>query len=460
MPLAPTRIPMIVARWLRDVWVLTAGAFLLAASFRSFFQWNRLQIDATAYWQAGTRLRTEQALYSLTPVAALDKAYLYPPAFAAVFAPITALPPLWGYALWMALEVLFAIGLARTCAALAGLRADDAEARRTALALALAAGIVPVFDNLGEGQVNLLVALLCALSVLAAEQGRDRRAAFFLAAGVHIKLVPIVLAGAFVVWRRTRLLSWLAVALVALGVLPLGWRVGTMGVGAGMAAFAGDYSDFWHAILRPAASTHQIAGVEQLFAPNFSLRGTLSRLFVEGVALSPFPDLADRRGPLLFAVPRPWVNALSTTLGLVGIGTALWMCRRSAADRARRVAAAGLLLLAGALAAPSFWQHHFVILGLAGAGLWRVLEARPERRRAFTWACALSPLVATVTLPFFAALFFGGFESNLYRGLQEFGVPTVAAIAFFVTGMTATMKTSSSAERATATRPVPLVFEP
>src|SRR5262249_5671092 len=187
----------------------------------------------------------------------------------------------------MALAVVSALALARIAAALAALAPDDADARRTGLALALVALVVPVYDNFAEGQVNLLVAWLSCVAVLEAERGRHRRAAFALAAAVHIKIVPIVLAGAFAVWRRSEVLRWLALAVVALGLLPLAWRVTTMGVGPGTGAFGRDYVDFWHAILWPAASADHVAGVEQLFAPNFSLHATLSRLFVQGAALSP-----------------------------------------------------------------------------------------------------------------------------------------------------------------------------
>jgi hypothetical protein len=410
----------------------------LASSFASFFGWNQLRVDATAYWQAGVHLRTGQPLYTLVAVPALEKAYLYPPAFAAAFAPLTALPPRWGYACWMALEVVFAVALARTAAALAGIAPQDTEARRTALALALAAGIVPVYDNLAEGQANLLVAWLSCVAVLEAERGRDCRAAFALAAAVHIKIVPIALAGAFAVRRRSGIVRWLTLALVALGLLPLAWRVATMGMGPGTGAFGRDYVDFWHAILWPAASADHVAGVEQLFAPNFSLRATLSRLFVEGTALSPFPGQAARRGPLLLALPPPLVHAASIGLGLGGIAAALWTCQRSADDR-RRIAAAGLLLLAGALAAPSFWEHHFVALALAVAGLWSVLAARSRYARLGIWVCLLAPLVATITVPFFVALFSAGFGSTFYLALREYGFPTAAAVNVLAVGIAVTI---------------------
>jgi hypothetical protein len=429
----------------RDAWVLAAVAFLLAASFTTFFGWNRLRVDATAYWNAGTHLRSGEPLYATAPVVALDKAYLYPPAFAAAFAPLTLLPPLWGYATWMALELLFAVALARACAELAGLRSDDREARRTALAVALLAAVVPVYDNVSEGQVNLLVAWLCALAVLEAERGRSVRAAFALAAAVHVKVVPIVLAGAFAVWRRPRLLGWLAVALVTIALLPWPWRIAALGVRDGVAAGVRDQRDFWHAILWPAASADDIAGVPQAFAPNSSVRGTLARLFVAGTPLSPFPADADRRGPLVAALPPTVVRAAGTMLGLGALGAALWACRRVAVDPSRRVAAAGLLLTAGGLAGPTFWQHHFVVLAIAGAGLWRILAAWPRRPQVAAWLCALGPIVATVTVPFCAVMFFGASEEGLYRDIRELGLPTAAVLAFFVTGVVLTLRRSEPA---------------
>lgn len=423
-------------RVVRDAWVFAAVVFLVAASFTSFFGWNALRVDATAYWSAALRLRHGEPLYAATPVAALDKAYLYPPAFAAAFAPLTMLSPIWGYAVWMALELVFAVALVRVCARLAGI--VDRDARRTALGLALAAGLVPVFDNLAEGQVNLLVALLCAVAVLEAERGRAIGAAFALAGAVHVKLVPIVLAGAFAVWRRPRVLAWLAVALVVLAALPVPWRVAALGPRAGVAACARDHVEFVRAILWPAARAEQVAGVAQTFAPNFALRGTLARLFVAGTPLSAFPAEGDRRGPLVVPLPAGAVRFAGAALGLAALASALALCWRCAADAARRVAAAGLLLAAGGLAGPTFWQHHLVVLAVAGAGLWRVLATRAPAVRATAWACAIAPFVASVTLPFFAALWLG--ENDLYRHLRELGVPTAAVLAFFVTGLVVTWR--------------------
>jgi hypothetical protein len=126
-------------------------------------------------------------------------------------------------------------------------------------------------------------------------------------------------------------------------------------------------------------------------------------------------------------------------LGLAGITAALWTCRRSRDDRRRRVAAAGLLLLAGALAGPSFWEHHFVALALPAAGLWSVLATRSTSVRVGTWACLLAPLAATITVPFFVALFSADFESSFYLALREYGFPTAAAVNFLLVGIAVTI---------------------
>jgi hypothetical protein len=417
----------------RDAWILAALLFLVSASFTAFFHWNTRQVDAKAYWDGGTRLRTGAALYATEPVPALAKAYLYPPAFAAFVAPLTALPPLWGFAVWMALQLAFVVALARVCAALAGIDAGDADGRRTALALALAAGLAPLSESIGEGQANLVIALLCAVAVLAVERGHDRRAAFALAAAVHIKVVPIVLAGAFLAWGRRRVVWWLGIALVVVGCASLPWRIAALGPAAGASTFATDYADFWHAILRPAARDDRLAGVEQLFAPNYALRGTLSRLFVEDTALSAFPAVADRRGPLVTAVPRAVVTGASTVLGLGMMALALWWCRRNAGDPATHPVVAGVLLLAALLAGPSFWQHGLVLLSLAGAGIWRVLAPRPPSRRVLTWTWVAAPFVLVLTVPFL--LHTAGAGSEGYRAIREWGLPTAAAMNVFVAGL-------------------------
>lgn len=428
-------------RWAREVWILAALFFLTAASFAAFFGWNTRQVDAKAYWDGGTRLRTGVALYATEPVPALAKAYLYPPAFAACVAPLTALPPLWGYAAWMALQVVFVVALARVGAALAGIGVGDVDGRRTALALALAAGLAPLSENLAEGQANLVIALLCALAVLEVERGHDRRAAFALAAAVHIKIVPVVLAGAFLAWGRRRAVWWLGIALVVVGCASLPWRVAALGPAVGVSTFATDYADFWHAILRPAAGDDRLAGVEQLFAPNYALRGTLSRLFVEDTALSAFPARADRRGPLVTAVPRPVVNGASTLLGLGMTAVALWWCRRNAAATLARPLVAGILLLAG----PSFWQHGLVLSSLAGAGLWRALAPRPPSERILVWTWIAVPFVLVLTVPFL--LHSVGVGSEGYRGIREWGLPTMATVNLFLAGLLLTRARSRPTEQ-------------
>ncbi len=440
-------------RRLRDGWILAAYTFLLTASFTAFFGWDQMRVDATAYWQAGVNLRTGAALYSATPVAALDKAYLYPPAFAAAFAPLTLLPTLWGYALWMALELLFTLALARVAAEHAGLAdgpgAAERDSRRTALALALAAGVVPIHDNIGEGQVNVLVTLLAALAVRDAERRVDWRAGLALAAAAHVKLVPIVLVGAWLGWRRFRLVAWTVVGVLMLALLPLPWRVATMGTGAGVDAFFGDYAGFWGHILWPGASAHQVAGVDQLFAPNYSLRATLARLFVDGTALSAFPAFADRRGPLVFAAAPAAVHAVASLLGLAALAAALGLCVRSAHDRAARITAAGLLLLAAGFASPSFWQHHLVVAAIAAAGFWRLTTPNPVAPRALAWTAAVTPFVATITLPYALAL---GLTDAPYVASREYGLPTAAVLAFFVTATVATLRRqgrASASSRAT-----------
>ena len=63
--------------------------------------------------------------------------------------------------------------------------------------------------------------------------------------------------------------------------------------------------------------------------------------------------------------------------------------------------------------------------------------------RLCTWVCLLAPLVATITVPFFVALFSAGFESTFYLALREYGFPTAAAVNVLVVGIAVTIHPQS-----------------
>ena len=143
-------------------------------------------------------------------------------------------------------------------------------------------------------------------------------------------------------------------------------------------------------------------GRSQLFAPNFSLRGTLAR-----VSSSTASRSRRFRRWRTAKVRCSWRSPRASSTRRARSADSLPWPRRALALPSKggrsvwrgRVTAARFVALAAALASPSFRQHHFVVLAVAGAGLWRVLAAASPRRRVLAWAAAVTPLVATITLP-------------------------------------------------------------
>jgi len=154
-----------------QAWIAVAILFLLAASFTSFSSGISSASTPLLIGKAGkvyaqvslfTRTGRSPRSTSLTSIRPRVRPSSRPSRF---------LPPLWGYGVWMALQIVLAALLARALGSLAGTPEQSAEERRTALALALLAMGVGVHANLAEGQINLLIVWLLAMALAAFEQG-------------------------------------------------------------------------------------------------------------------------------------------------------------------------------------------------------------------------------------------------------------------------------------------------
>jgi len=415
--------------------LLTATAasllLLVAASHVWFFHWNSSNPDVTAYWRAGESLRLGQPIHLPPPPGVSPKAFLYPPAFAAIFAPLTLLPPLSGYAAWMGLHFAFLGWLVWAGARLAAIRSPAARTRYLALLLVwLPAAVGGDFQ---EGQVNLLVAALVATALLQLEEKRWWAGGFLLALATHIKLLPALLLLPLLLQGRRRAVATSLVAMGALVLLPAlitGPREGWV---EGIRHALMLHVDFANTVLAPAVTDAKVVGDEQFYVFNNSLVAVLHRLFGDGVLFSPLPQLAGQQGPLLFALPRALLRGTGLAIGGAMFVASLLLARRTARSRSGRIASLGLALVAAELTALNFWEHHLVVLVLLLAPLAAGELVSPARRRALGLLSAAAFVSWTGLYLLDPALSAWGADtaSRLLWASRTWGLPTLAVVALW-----------------------------
>jgi alpha-1,2-mannosyltransferase len=239
--------------------------------------------------------------------------FTYPP-FAAVAAlvllplPQVLTAQLWGAATILMLAWCVKVSFRRFLDRLP-FRADLALAALTVTLLATR----PVFDHLGDGQVDILLMTLCLADILTAQPRWPR--GMLVGVATAIKLVPGIFIPYLWITGRRR------AAAVAAATFVLCETV------AALTTF-GDSHRYWTSLVFNTERPGYTAGYK-----NQSLRGILLRLF-------PAPE----RSYLLFAAA-----VIIAVMALAG--------GRHAASRGNLIAGATLAGLAGVLASPVSWIH-------------------------------------------------------------------------------------------------------
>jgi hypothetical protein len=240
---------------------LLVPAYFLGMADVSHFAW-----DFRAYYTAA------DAALAGRPFVGIDTgipgvSYVYPPISVAVFLPHAAVGG-WrlAFAFQTALNVCAAL-------ALAGLTVRTIESHRgristtdRLLVAGFCLGSAPAIAVLGQGQVDLFVALALAGAFVALERGRQTTAGIVLGAVALLKVFPAVL-GLWLAWRR----AWRALGAALL--------TGASGIAAGGLLFGfGVYREY----LRVLAGRSRVAEFAGTVSPNFfamTLCRPLSQLF-------------------------------------------------------------------------------------------------------------------------------------------------------------------------------------
>lgn len=171
--------------------------------------------DVEDYFRAALSLHTGTAL----PIR-----YLYPPLWAALLAPLTRFGEnTVTAAIWLVNLLATFAAFPLTARVLTRFRFSERNAVLTTAALFVVN--VPLYRTLGYGQINVVVLDLILMTLALYPQQRVL-SAIALAAAVHFKISPIVLAFAFLWARDGRWLASFAAALLAIGLAPVaiyGW---------------------------------------------------------------------------------------------------------------------------------------------------------------------------------------------------------------------------------------------
>lgn len=332
--------------------------------------------DAMVYWEASQRLRQGGAqLYGNPGLENRVGRYLYPPAFAALFAPLTFLEaraqsaprpllerhvdyPL-GIHVWSWLQLaLLALAL-WACGPACGLGGRE-HLRAAALAMAVALGAA--YIDIDWGNVNLLVLALVATGLALAERRREFSGGALIGAAAMIKVLPAILLLVLLLQGRRKAALGVCAGALALWLLPLIWLWPALGMGDGLGQQFALSGQWLREIALPGmGGAVEFAGSSA--SPNVSLGAVFARLFTPDARLATF-EREGVRGPLLFSLGAHGARVLALVLTLVMTAVAFWLSRARRHDVKQRTMAASLALIAVHLGNALCWPYHLVLLAL------------------------------------------------------------------------------------------------
>jgi alpha-1,2-mannosyltransferase len=279
--------------------------------------------DFGAYLNAAHDIVQGQPLYSAFlhhpfPDATLRPAYIYPPSFALLLAPLGLLPDAAAAAVWMALQQV-----ALAAAIVVVVRWLRPASWAVTVLLFATLTFYPLWVDVLQGQANLLVLLLVTVGIVGVLRGRPALGAA-IGVAAALKLTPLILVVWLLLDRRFR------AAAFVLG----GFTVVT--VAAALLRFQ-DTVVYLAQVLPALASG-------TAFYANQSLAGVFGRTLSANPYTHPWIAL-------------PWVSLLVIAAAALLIGWWWWQTRRQTAQ-ARTVAFLPLIPLLSSVT----WPHHLVIV--------------------------------------------------------------------------------------------------
>jgi alpha-1,2-mannosyltransferase len=279
--------------------------------------------DLDAYLAAGRAVWRGQPLYAPFlhhpfPDPTLRPAFIYPPAFALVVAPLGLIPDAAANVVWLL------IGQASIAAALVvTLRWLRPSAWAVTAMLCATFTFYPLWIDAAQGQANLPILLFVTAGIAGIVRGKPRFG-LALGAAAALKLTPLILLVWLLLDRRVKEAAWLIAGFAA--------------VTAAAALLRFDDTLVFFSQVLPALSSGTA------FYANQSLAGMVLRVFSVNPYTIPWVGL-------------PWVFLLLAAAAIVLVTFWFWRTREQPA-LARAVAFIPLLPLLSSVT----WPHHLVIL--------------------------------------------------------------------------------------------------
>jgi Glycosyltransferase family 87 len=276
-------------------------------------------------------------------------AYIYPPFFAELLAPLTPLGLVGAARVWL---LVVHAAFVSSLALLLRLHPELSRAGRRLLLVA-AFGFMPVYLNLKFQQVATVWLLLVAAALWAALRRRDSLAGGFIALAASLKVAPIFLIPLF-----ARLGRW-RVAILSGGLLVVVTAVT-------MLASPGSWQFFTVVLPRIGLGTANW--------DNGSIDGLVSRI----VVLAPH---------LLGGATQSVAKLVIALAAITVIGLTIWLAGRGSDERWTLRLGVAALMTSLLIASSVTWQHHLVtlLLPMATALAW-ITQRRPGAR--YGWALA------------------------------------------------------------------------
>ncbi|MEZ5992525.1 MAG: glycosyltransferase family 87 protein [Planctomycetota bacterium] len=412
--------------------------------------------DAMAYWEAAENLRDGgDGMYARKELESRGRPFVYPPSFAAAFAPFTywddrpdmhpgergLMDPypfpsslyVWGF--------LHLVAVPLACVMMSRVLRRKWWDVHIATGVCLGAFGTVAMDAF-YGNINIFIMLGLAIAGALAVKRRYFWAGFLLGVGGMFKIMPFVLIPLLMLRAPLRaglggllgaLLTWL---------LPLLFLAPQLGLLDGLETniiLTREYVENW---VLPSVSSMKFTQGGAFKVPNHSPLAGLQRLFGEGTQLTPVVWDKDDVGPMLFALPGGLLKlaALGITAGLYLWSGWLWFRSKS---RANALLALGMAFTAASMANVNFWHYHVPGMALVGGAM--IVEARHADQR--KWR--------KIVL-FFVLMTFGFTGPSLLRtyGMAHFvqvmkwGIPTWSILLACILALTSTRRGSGMAEAA------------